>query len=422
MLKLCLMLLLFTSTAWAKPLEVPLRVESALLMNAKTGRVLFEKNGYEPLFPASTTKIATALLLLHKLEGKLDLTVTAERDSVASITAQAKKQSNYRAPAHWLETDGSHVGIRKGEEITYHDLLHMLLIASANDAANVIAQGICSSIPKFMEELNAFLKNIGCTDTFFCNPHGLHHPEHKTTAFDLALMTKEALKDPLFRQVVGLRRYTTRQTNLEFPRNLVQTNLLLKRGSHFYAKAIGVKTGTTQAAGKNLVAAASDEGRELIAVVLGHRGLRSELYQDITKLFESAFNEPKMRRVLLAEGPQKIQAKVPGAKGVLKTTLEERLCYEFYPAEESEVHISLHWQIPALPIPKGAVVGEITIVDDLNNVLGQAYLFAQEDLKAAFATRCKSWLSNGRKKEKILFALAATPLFLLLFRLRRKRA
>src|SRR3984957_869054 len=239
-----LALLIFTASLHGEVLQLSVSTEEAILMNAKTGKVLFEKNGYKQAYPASTTKIATALLTLHRCRDHLDILITAERESLASISPQAKRQSDYRSPSHWIETDSTHIGIKQGEELSLNDLLHGMLIASGNDAANVIAQRLGGTIPKFMEDVNDYLKKIGCKNTHFNNPHGLHHPAHMTTAYDLAVMAREGLKDPIFKQIVSTVRYTSAQTNLEFERTFTQTNQLLKKGPFFYQKAIGVKTGT----------------------------------------------------------------------------------------------------------------------------------------------------------------------------------
>lgn len=416
-----LIILLIKAVVYAKPLELSVNAEAAVLMNATTGRVLFGKNQDQPAYPASTTKIATALLALQRSPKNLEMIITAERESIASITPQAKKQSNYRSPPHWLETDGTHAGIKRGEQLRLYDLLHLMMVGSANDASNVIAQGLGGSIPKFMEEINDYLKKIGCKNTHFNNPHGLHHPEHVTTAYDLALMTKEALKDPLFRQIVSSVRFTCPQTNLEEERHLVQTNQLLKKGSFYYAKAIGVKTGFTQSAGKNLVAAAQDKDRLLIAVALGYKGPRSELYQDITKMFEAAFNEQKVRHTLLPKGEQKMTAQVIGAKKPLKTYLTESLYYDVYPSEITPVKVSMSWQIPPLPIAQGVRVGSVKVLDERGTLLAQASLLAQEELAPTLWHKFKHCFSFQSLGKKSAFVLALALLLLIFVRFRKKK-
>lgn len=396
-MKPLLILLLLFGFLYAKQLELDICAEGAILINAQTGAILYEKRAHERHFPASTTKIATAIYALHSLGDNFDKKMIATKECTASITSQAKKQSHYRSPPHWLETDGAHIGIKVGEEIPFQDLLKALLISSANDAANVIAHGVCGSIPRFMDELNRYLKEMGCLHTSFNNPHGLHHPDHLTTPYDLAQMAKAGLEHSLFAEIVSMVRYECPRTNLEYERTFLQTNLLLRPGAYCYSKAIGVKTGTTQAAGKNLVAAAEEKGRRLIAVMLGcHQG-RAELYRDMINLFELAFNEPKMRRYLLKKGATDFAKKVKGAKKILKTTLPEGLTYDYYPSEECVVKAHVIWEIPPLPIQKNTVVGRIELTDEQGHIIGEKKLLAYEDLEPTLWFRCKSFFTSKAK-------------------------
>lgn len=410
-----------TSHLQGKPLQISVKAEEALLMNAKTGKVLYEKNGYQVSFPASTTKIATALLALHKYREKLDAILVADRESIASISPQAKRQSNYRSPTYWLESDSTHIGIKKGETFPLYDLLNALLIPSANDAANVIAHSLGGSIPKYMDEVNAYLQGIGCKNTHFNNPHGLHHPEHFTTAYDLALMAKVALQDPIFRQIVSTVRYTCPQTNLELERTFLQTNQLLKSGSNYYGPTIGVKTGTTQDAGKNLVAAAQKEERELIAVALGYRGPWSELYQDVIKMFEAAFNEPLMRHTLFSRGEQKFVVKVSGSKTPLKTYLLEDLTHDFYSSEEEPIKVAVSWKIPSLPIPLGAFVGYVRVLNAQGNLLQERELYSLRDLNPTFLYRITHFFSENKLGRKCAFLGGSTLIVFFLWSIRRKK-
>lgn len=420
-MRLISLFLFLTTSLYAGGLRLSVQGESAILMNAKTGKVLFEKNAYAQAYPASTTKIATALVALHKARGQLDKIIAADREALASISPQAKKQSNYRSPPHWLESDGTHIGIKKGEEICLFDLLHGLMLTSANDAANVIAIGLGGSVSKYMEEVDTYLKNIGCKSTHFNNPHGLHHPEHVTTAYDLAMMAKTGLKDPVFRKIVSTVRYTCPQTNLEEERTFIQGNYLLKSGSHNYPKAIGVKTGYTQVAGKNLVAAAHSEGRELIVVAMGYRGPRSELYDDVIKMFEAGFNEPRMSRALLPKGEQKLTVKVKGGHGRLRTYLAEALSYEFYPTEEVPVKAALTWEIPPLPIIRGTPVGKVKVLDDRGSVLLESPLLALEDMKPTLWHRISTFLSQDKLGRKLAFAAGAALVVLFLLGARKNK-
>lgn len=411
---------LFSLSLLAEPLDIKIEAEAAILINARSGAVLFQKNAHQPQFPASTTKIATALLTLKKCGGDLEQIVQVEREAIASISPEAKRQSKYRSPPHWLETDGVHMGLKNGEQLPLYDLLHGMLVSSANDASNAIAQHIGGTIPNFMDELNAYLLSIGCFDTTYNNPHGLHHPSHKTTAYDLAVMAREGMKDPVFRQIVRTVRYTCAQTNLEPERICIQTNSLLKSGSGYYPKAIGIKTGTTQAAGKNLVAGAEQGGRELIAVALGFRGQRNELFRDVAKMFEEAFREPKMQRLLLEPGIQSLTTHVKGARGELVTCLPHGLYYDFYPSEESAVRVRVHWSVPSLPIPSGSEVGHVEVVDAGGTTLIRQPLLAAEDLELSLFLRFKRFVEEKKGLLLFSFAMLSVVIFVRAKMLRRK--
>lgn len=379
----CLFFVLLGFSLTAEQLKISVHAETAILMNAKTGAVLFEKESEKPAYPASTTKIALALYLIEKYGETTERIVTVKKEALASITPQAKRDSNYRSPPHWLETDGSHIGLKVGEELSMKHLLHAALIASGNDACNALALQYGGTVPTFMQHVNVYLKDIGCTHTEFNNPHGLHHPQHMTTAHDLAVMACRGLQLPLFRQVVGTTRYICPRSNLEEERTFVQTNLFLRQGAHFDARVIGIKTGSTQAAGKNLVSAAKEGERELVAVVMGCQS-RAEVYQDSKALFDAAFGQSLMRRTFMDAGPTSLTCPVRGARGELKTMLPESLCCDFYPAEEREMSTFISWQVPLLPIKAGTQVGSLHLIDEQGTTVQCVPLCAAIDLKRSW--------------------------------------
>lgn len=354
------------------------------------GAVLYEKNASVPYYPASVTKVATALYALKIKGDELDRVIAAEQDSIASVTPEAKIKSNYKLPAYWLETNGTHIGIKKGEEFTLKDLLGAMLIPSGNDAANVIAQSIGGKIPQFMDDMNQYLKELGCTRTTFLNPHGLHHPDHKTTANDLALITREALKYPLFCEIVAQSRYYRPKTNKQAAITLLQTNQLIRPGKLHYPKAIGVKTGYHSKGKKTLIAAAKSQGRTLIAVMLCCQD-RQQLYRDAVKLFESAFNQPKIHHVILKAGPQKFSYPLTRARSPLITFLEKDLSVDYYPAEDPKVKCLLYWESLSLPIQQNQKVGEVHLVALDGKVVQKAPLLAKEKVKMSWPY---NWISS----------------------------
>jgi len=415
-----LALLWQSSHIFCAPLSIPITSESGILMNLETGTVLSCHNPDTPLYPASITKVATALYALKLCGDQVGQMVTVKAEALASITPQAKKQSNYRSPPYWLETDGNHIGLKKGEEIPLRELLHALLIASANDAANVIAQHLGGTIPKFMDALNSYLKQLGCKNTHFLNPHGFHHPAHLTTARDMALIAREAMKYPLFREMVAKVRHTCPQTNLEQERNLLQTNLLLRQGSYYYPQAIGIKTGTTTAAGKTLIAAARVGERTLIAVVLGNRD-KGGRYEDVIKMFETAAKEPRKRRFLLKKGLQEFTKTVVGGRQPLKVSLAQDLYFDFYPTEEPVMKTSVVWHPLKLPIEPNQEVGEIKVVDAGGGVLQQQKLYAAVAVEPTFIWKCKAFLSEGNRGKKGLFGGGVAMLLLFFWKLRKRK-
>ena len=228
---------------------------SYMLADATSGDILFANKPDESIYPASITKIMTALVLLENVDDlSKTVTVGAELDSLAS--------------------DSSVMGLSKGEIISYEDLLYGLMLPSGGDAAVTIAVNIGGSIEGFADMMNNRAEQIGMTGTHFVNPHGLHDDNHYSTASDIAKLTAVALNNSIFCTVVASSSHTTQATN-KHPDGLSfsNTNKLVSEKSsnadYFYQNAIGVKTGYTDAAKGCLVAAAQKDGQTYIAVILG---------------------------------------------------------------------------------------------------------------------------------------------------------
>jgi serine-type D-Ala-D-Ala carboxypeptidase (penicillin-binding protein 5/6) len=373
----------FTTTLSA--LDFDLKGKHVLLMNGTTGQVLFEKEAHTPTENASTTKIATALYVYHLLGDEIfTKEITARGEALASITPQAKRQSNFRCPAWWIETDSDHVGIKPGETFKVFQLLLAALLESANDACNVLAQELGETIPAFMEGMNAYLESIGCLNTHFMNPSGLSHPKHLTTAYDLALMGKHLMNIPALRKMVALARYTCPETNYEYKRYFRNHNKLLKSGPYFYPYALGIKTGTTRASGRNLVAAAEKEGRLLIGSFINYPyGERESLYKDVHKVFDAAYDEPLMQRTLIEAGETSLKKKIPGGRCALQVYLQEPVHYTFYPSEETTIKVEVQWDPPPFPIRKGEKVGEIIVLHPSGTELNKESMYSTKDVYPA---------------------------------------
>lgn len=382
-----LFLLLFQFCLSAAPLKVGISSEMAILMNAETGVVLFEKNGYKPAYPASITKVATALYLLEKKGNALHENATATQECL--LTAAPHERDAH--PPYRLWTDGTKMGLRVGEVVTLKTLLYGLLLCSGNDAANVIAEHTSGSIEKFMRDLNIFLKEKGIKNTTFVTPHGQHHPNHQTTAYDMALITREAIKNPIFREVTGSVKYLKPQSNKQKAVEIIQNNQLLKPGQYYFPKVIGGKSGFLSKAGFTLTVAAEHEGRTLIAVVLNAPDA-GQRYKDAIKLFETAFAEKKIERTLFTADHDHFWLELKKGKNPLEAALGEDLVLSYYPAEELLFKAHIQWDRVRLPIHAGQEVGSLQLLTDRGVCLKSAPIFAVKSVDrtifAAFTDLC----------------------------------
>ena len=230
-------LLLYNGSAQAEG------AKAAVLIEAQSGRVLYESNAHAPLPMASTTNIMTALLALEN--GSLSDVVTVSRNAFG--------------------VPGTSIYLSEGETLTLEQMLFGLMLQSGNDAAVAIAEHIGGTTENFCAMMTRRAEELGCENTLFATPHGLPAQQHHTTAWDLARITREALKNADFRRIVSTQRMTIPWAGHDYDRVLNNKNKLLAA----YPGAIGVKTGYTKAAGRCLVFAAEREGMTLIGVVLG---------------------------------------------------------------------------------------------------------------------------------------------------------
>lgn len=382
------------SCLYAAPLSVKVAAEAAILMNPDTGKILYAKEPYTEHYPASITKIATALWALKTKGDHLDDLVVASGDSVASVTEEAKRRANYTTPAWWLVPGVAHIGIKKGEVLSLRDLLFAMMVTSAGDASNVIAEYVGPGIPTFMEGLNDYVQSLGCKNTHFENPHGLFHPKQKTCAYDMALIMRAALQEPMFRTLIGTVTYNRPKTDKQSASVLIQSNRLMRPGPFYYPKAIGGKTGYLALARNTFVVAAKEGDRTLIAVLL-KANERTDLWRDAIKLFETAFNQPAVERLYLKGGVQKYSIQEDAFDTPLTTYTAEDAKLTYYPAEEPVVKGLLYWDELLPPIAKGRRVGEVRLVDEQGRTLKAVPLLAANDVGATFAFTLKQFFTKG---------------------------
>ncbi|WP_164880478.1 serine hydrolase [Clostridium manihotivorum] len=256
--------------ATSSPPEV--ESEAAVLMDVNTGDIIYDKNANKPLAPASTTKVMTALLTLEK--AKLDDKVT-----ISKVPPTA---------------EGTSIGLKEGEIYTVNDLLHGLLLESANDCAEALAEHVGGSMDNFVKMMNERAKQLGANNTNFVNPSGLYEPGHLTTAHDLSLMLKEAIKNPTFVKICRTQVYKFPPSNLDGNEKWVSTKdeLIRKNSPHEYQYALAGKTGYTTLSKHTFTAAAEKDGHTLIVSMLYSQS-KQFYFDDAKKLFEYGFKNYK---------------------------------------------------------------------------------------------------------------------------------
>ena len=338
----------------AQGAQVAVTAPAAVLMEASTGQVLFEKGAHDRRACASITKVMTLLLTFEALEaGKLSL------------------DQELTASAHAASMGGSDIWLEEGEQMTVDDLIKATVIMSANDAAVVLAEAVSGSEEAFVARMNERAQELGMNDTVFKNCNGLDEEGHVTSAYDVALMSRALLR------FGNIRDYTL--TWMDSVRNgetqLVNTNKLIRS----YQGITGLKTGTTSQAGSCIAATAERDGMELIAVVLGADST-DHRFQDAAALLDYGFagwevarpQPPQLGEVPVAGG---METTVPAQVGDLPSLLVEK-------GQGERVEEEVTWQ-PDLtaPITQGQTIGRITYRLD-GETLGEAAITAGAAVEA----------------------------------------
>lgn len=303
--------------------------QSGILMESKSGRILYSYNSHKKLPMASTTKIMTALLAIEK--GNLDNIVKIDSSCVG--------------------IEGSSIYLRPGEEISLRDLIYGLMLRSGNDAAMAIAKYIGGSVENFIDMMNKKAKELGAYNTNFANPHGLPDKNHYSTAYDLAIITREAMKNEEFKKIAKTRLWVADRKINQYFYNKNKTLWQYEGGD-------GVKIGYTKSAGRCLVASATRDNMQLIAVVLND----GNWFQDCYRLFDYGFDNYK-RMVVYEKGQYIKSVYVPNGKlDILHLIAEDTLTIPLNEEEVKEIKISIKSprEIKA-PISKGQKIGTIEV-------------------------------------------------------------
>lgn len=344
-----------------------IKAKAALLVDETCDLTLFEQNAHEKMYPASITKVMTALLTLEAVSKGL---LTMDQMITVSSTAMAG-----------LDEDGSTADIVAGEQISVQDLLYCLMVVSANEAANILAEAVAGSVDAFVDLMNQKAQELGCKDTRFANPSGLHDPNHYTTAWDIYLFSRAAMQYDAFMTICNTKAYDVPATNKSEGRELHSTNYLIstwRDTGYFYdredikAYAEGIKTGTTDQAGHCLVSSAVCGDRRVISVVLGagteetkDGDTRVMSFDETVRLFNWGFDHFSMQTVLTED---EVIQEVPVALS------KETNCVLVHPAQDTQAllpngvepekltrTVTLTNEIADAPIAAGDVMGEVTV-------------------------------------------------------------
>ncbi len=359
-----------------------------ILVDPKTGQVLAEKNADQTIYPASITKLMTAIIAVET--GDLSQVLTANQEAIDDI--------GY---------GGMNIGIMVGEEIPLIDLLHALLISSANEAANIIADNLAPSCRDFLDLMNAKAKSIGAVNTHFVNPSGMHDDNHYSTVRDIARIAMYAYTKPVIRDIVAKRSYQMPVTNKhESWDTLRVTNRLFGYASEYYTQVTGMKTGYTNQAGNNLVSTAlNEDGLELMAVVCGVRTTdpNNNVYTISRELLEYGFKNYSLQK-LVSKGTFVKRVPVENSRDqtfvdlVTQTGLEAVL-----PNQKDEWNLKISVRInPSIkaPLEKGEILGYVDY--ERNGVpLGRVNLIASQSAEEAASV--KELISEAQVKVSSAF-------------------
>ncbi|MEH7093278.1 D-alanyl-D-alanine carboxypeptidase family protein [Neobacillus vireti] len=334
-----------------EPVQLPLKSEAAALIDSDTGAVLYGKNPNQKMYPASLTKIATAIYAIEK--GNLDRLVT--------VSGNAVRQ------------DGTRVYLNEGEQVPLKKLIQGMLINSGNDAAVAIAEYTDGSVQQFAENLNIYLKTkIGVANTHFTNPNGLFDPNHYTTAMDMALITNYAIKNPVFAEIFGTKILPWKGQSWQT--NLVTHHKMLK-GEIAYPGITGGKTGYTSET-KQTLATTADNGKIRLTAVVLKSNLKNDKYNDTAILFDYGFKNFQHLTI---------------KQGEIFTTAERK---EFYP--DKDVLVTQRIDGCSKNIAND---GLLSIQDNRGQVVQRVQLTYKEPPKPKVASFNKVKKSNNKQTE-----------------------
>lgn len=305
--------------------------QSMICIENSTDRVLYEKNAHKKLPMASTTKIVTAITVIDACDD-LERVITVPDKAVG--------------------VEGSSIYLERGEKCKIIDLLYGLMLQSGNDCAEALAITVGGSIEKFAEMMNATAKKVGVTDSNFVTPHGLHHDEHYTTAYDLARITSYAMKNPVFAEIVATKRHTMPWQGRNYDRVILNKNKILST----FDGGDGVKTGFTKKAGRCLVSSATRYGMRVICVVLNC----GPMFEDCASIMNKAFDEYALVP-LLPEGKAGTANVIDGRRDTVDYGYGKQIYYPLSKDEIDAIRIEREVYDAVAPIKENAEIGKFFV-------------------------------------------------------------
>ena len=361
------------------PEDPDILAKAALLVDANTGEVVYGKNEHQELYPASLTKIMTALVPLEAVDAG---EVTMDQPLTATATALSG-----------LSSDGSSAGIKVGETMPVRDLLYCMLVVSANEACDVLAEAVSGSVNAFVSAMNDKAAELGCENTHFANPNGLHDPQHYTSAWDMYLITKAAMEYPDFMTICDTAATTIPATNMSGERNLYTTNHLLSNWrviGYRNTEAHGIKTGSTDAAGHCLVSSATRGSLSFISVILGADRVEENgvgnirSFSETTRMFNYGFDNFTYKTIIDPDEPiQEVPVTLSKLDHVTVHPAREIevLMPNGLNAEDLERKVTLYDDPVEAPVSTGDVLGTLELSYD-GKVYATVNLLAMRDVDA----------------------------------------
>ncbi len=324
--------------------------QNAILIEANSGEVLYEKNAEKKAYPASITKIVTALIAIEN----------GDPNKKAKISENA------------AGVEGSSIYLEKGELISLQDLIYGLMLRSGNDAAIAISEEIGGSTEDFVAMMNKRVKELGAANTNFTNPNGLHNPEHYTTAKDMAIISREAMKNAEFKQIASAKSWVTDRGDGKYNYFYNKNKVVYQ-----YEGGTGIKIGYTKAAGRTLVASSERNGMELICVVMN----APDWFQDTFKLMDYAYNQYETTTIIKGQLPLKVVRIWQGDKDFVRIGPKEDIVCPV--RKETENKISIEYVLPdrqKAPVKRWAEAGSLKIYVNDRYVTSKP-LYYMEDIE-----------------------------------------